>query len=286
MHWIDLHTHSSASDGSLSPAQLVAHAQQRGLDAMALTDHDTIDGLDEALTSGAELGLEVVPGLEISVKVENTSMHLLGYLLDHRHPKLMEELLILQKSRAERNPQIVRKLNNLGMDISLEELERASGGGQIGRLHIASVLKDKGHVENVQQAFDLYLKQGQPAHMDKFRFDPETAFSMIHSAGGVSVVAHPFTLTKDRNELDAWIRRFKTMGLSGIEAYYADHTTDQIQFCRQLALKYDLIVTGGSDYHGANKPGIEIGVGRGGLRVPYSLLEKLKLEWSKRVSAA
>jgi len=286
MHWIDLHTHSAASDGALSPAELVAYAQQRRLKAMALTDHDTIDGLDEALAAGTELGLEIIPGLEISVKIENTSMHLLGYLIDHHHPGLIKELLILQESRAERNPQIVRKLNDLGMDVSLEELERASGGGQIGRLHIASVLKSKGHVENVQEAFDLYLKQGRPAHVDKFRFDPETAFAMIRSAGGVSVVAHPFTLTKDRNELEAWIRRFKSMGLSGIEAYYSDHTTDQTQFCRQLALKYDLVVTGGSDFHGANKPGIEIGVGRGNLRVHYSLLEKLKVEWSHRALVA
>ncbi|MBI4776048.1 MAG: PHP domain-containing protein [Deltaproteobacteria bacterium] len=286
MQWIDLHTHSNASDGALSPAELVAHAQQHGLEAVALTDHDTVDGLDEALQAGTELGLEVVPGLEISVGIGTSSMHLLGYFLNHHHPGLMEELLILQKSRAERNPQIVRKLNDLGMGISLKDLELASGGGQIGRLHIASVLKGKGYVNNFQEAFDLYLKKGQPAHVDKFRFDPETAFAMIHSAGGVSVVAHPFTLTTDRTELETWIRRFKTMGLSGIEAYYSDHTTDQTQFCRQLALKYDLVVTGGSDFHGANKPGIEVGVGRGSLRVPYSLLEKLKVEWSGRAHVA
>jgi len=279
---IDLHTHTTASDGSFTPSQLVHHAREKGLRALAVTDHDTIDGNKEALDAGASEGLEVVPGIEISVDYSPGSMHMLGYFIDTESQRLQEKLALLQDSRSDRNPKIIEKLNALGLDITYDEVVQASGGGQVGRPHIAQVLLKKGYTKTIQESFDKYLGKGAPAYFDKFRLNAEDAITMITDAGGVPVLAHPFTLKcKNQGELERLIKHLTDHGLQGLEVYYTEHNEQQISRYRLLAERNNLLLTGGSDFHGANMAGVELGTGRGSLKIPYTLFEKLKTHWEE-----
>jgi predicted metal-dependent phosphoesterase TrpH len=279
---IDLHTHTTASDGSFTPSQLVHHAKEKGLRALAVTDHDTIDGNEEALNAGMREGLEVVPGIEISVDYSPGSMHMLGYFIDTESQRLQEKLALLQDSRSDRNPKIIEKLNALGLDITYDEVVEASGGGQVGRPHIAQVLLQKGYTTTIQEAFDKYLGKGAPAYFDKFRLNAVDAIAMITDAGGVPVLAHPFTLQcKNQEELEGLIKHLTGQGLQGIEVYYTEHNEKQISRYRLLAERNNLLLTGGSDFHGANMAGVELGTGRGTLQIPYSLFENLKTHWEE-----
>lgn len=279
---IDLHTHTTASDGSFTPSQLVHYAKEKGLKALAVTDHDTIDGNEEALSAGRREGLEVVPGIEISVDHSHGSMHMLGYFIDTGSQRLKEKLALLQDSRADRNPKIIEKLNELGLSVSYDEVVEESGGGQVGRPHIAQVLMQKGYTTTIQEAFDKYLGKGAPAYFDKFRLNAEDAIAMITDAGGVPVLAHPFTLKcKNQGELEDLIKHLATKGLQGIEVYYTEHSEQQTKRYRLLAERNNLLITGGSDFHGANMAGVELGRGRGGLHIPYSLFENLKTYWEE-----
>ena len=279
---IDLHTHTTASDGSYTPSQLVHYAKEKGLRALAVTDHDTIEGNEEALSAGRREGLEVISGIEISVDHSQGSMHMLGYFIDIGSQRLKEKLALLQDSRADRNPKIIEKLNELGLSVSYDEVVEASGGGQVGRPHIAQVLLKKGYTTTIQEAFDRYLGKGAPAYFDKFRLNAEDAIAMIADAGGVPVLAHPFTLKcKNQGELEGLIRHLTENGLQGIEVYYTEHSKQQVERYRLLAERNNLLITGGSDFHGANMAGVELGTGRGGLHIPYSLFEKLKTYWEE-----
>ena len=279
---IDLHTHTTASDGSFTPSQLVHHAKEKGLRALAVTDHDTIDGNKEALDAGVREGLEVVPGIEISVDYSPGSMHMLGYFIDTESQRLQEKLALLQDSRSDRNPKIIEKLNALGLDITYDEVVQTSGGGQVGRPHIAQVLLKKGYTNTIQEAFDKYLGKGAPAYFDKFRLNAEDAIAMITDAGGVPVLAHPFTLKcTNQGELEELIKHLTGHGLQGIEVYYTEHNEKQISRYRLLAERNNLLLTGGSDFHGANMAGVELGTGRGSLQIPYILFENLKAHWEE-----
>ena len=279
---IDLHTHTTASDGSFTPSQLVHHAKEKGLRALAVTDHDTIDGNQEALNAGVREGLEVVPGIEISVDYSPGSMHMLGYFIDTESQRLQEKLALLQDSRSDRNPKIIEKLNALGLDITYDEVVEASGGGQVGRPHIAQVLLRKGYATTIQEAFDKYLGKGAPAYFDKFRLNAEDAIAMITDAGGIPVLAHPFTLKcTNQGELEELIKHLTGHGLQGIEVYYTEHNEKQISRYRLLAERNNLLLTGGSDFHGANMAGVELGTGRGSLQIPYILFENLKAHWEE-----
>lgn len=280
---IDLHTHSTASDGSYLPAEVVRLAKEAGLKAMALTDHDTTDGLDEALAAGAELGVEVIPGVEISTRHVGDSMHILGYFLDfHSGGKLEERLAVLKQARKDRNPKIIAKLNALGIPITMEQVERASGGGQVGRPHIARVLLERGYVRTMQQAFDIYLKNGGKAYVAKFRFPPPEALEMIREAGGVPVLAHPFTLgLGSPGALRDLLRDLQALGLAGIEVFYAEHSPEQEALYFKLAQELGLLVTGGSDFHGDNKPEVTLGNIRSRDRLTYDLVTALKA-WRKK----
>jgi len=274
---IDLHTHSTASDGRLSPAALVSYAHEKGLEALALTDHDTVEGLAEALAAGQQLGLEVLPGIEISADWPESTLHILGYFIDYHDGQLLERLRILQDARNRRNPEIIRKLCSLGCDITLEEVMAEAITGQVGRPHIAQVLLQKGYVKSSQEAFDRYLRKGGAAYVDKFRFDPREAISMIRAAGGLAVLAHPSTLAiRNSAELDAFVVAMKGCGLTGIEAFYSEHTPQQTRLYQEVARRHRLLVTGGSDFHGAYIKGIDLGIGNGNLAVPYSLVAELK----------
>lgn len=281
--YIDLHVHTTASDGTLTPAELVALAQEKGLKAVAVTDHDTVEGLPEALKAAGSRGFEVVPGVEISVDYRGGEMHILGYCVDPCSEPLLDSLAQLQEYRRERNPKVIRKLRELGMLISLEEVEEAAGGNVIGRPHFAAVLVRKGYAAGTQEAFDKYLGAGQPAYVKKEKLTPEEGIELIVRAGGVPVLAHPKYL-KDHNadRLSALLEKLKAAGLKGIEAYYTTHTPEETELYLRLAEQHALLITGGTDFHGANKPEIELGAGTGNLRIPYELLEKLKLAAGKQ----
>jgi len=273
--YIDLHTHTTASDGTLSPKELVEHAYGSGLTAVAITDHDTIGGIEEALSQGKKIGLEVVPGVEISVDFHG-EMHILGYFINLESPVLQETLEQLREYRKERNPQIIRKLNDLGFTITLEEVKEVARGAVIGRPHIAKVLLDKGYVQSLDQAFGEYLATGRPAYVKKEKLTPQEAIAAIVSSGGLPVLAHPKYLGLTREELHALLFSLTGVGLKGIEAYYTTHSSAETQFYLALAEQHGLAVTGGSDFHGSNKPDIELGKGLGNLAVKDEVLVKLK----------
>ena len=274
---VDLHLHTTASDGVLSPSTIVRYAKGKGLKAIAITDHDTIDGNAEALDAGAKLGLEVIPGVEISAQFDLGSMHILGFFIDIGNKGLKERLSLLQETRAKRNPKMVQKLRELGVEVSYDEVLHASGGGQVGRPHFAQVLVKKGYVNTVQEAFDRYLGKGAPAYVNKFRFDPKEAMGLIREAQGIPVLAHPFTLhIPSPHQLSALLAELVQLGLMGIEISYPEHTEDQISLYKGLAEKHGLLVTGGSDYHGIEVDKVEIGVGSRDMKLSYLMVEAMK----------
>jgi hypothetical protein len=273
---IDLHVHTTASDGTLSPTAVVQYAKNRGLEAIAVTDHDTVEGLAEAVAAGLSVGFEVVPGVEISAEFPSGALHILGYYIDFNDSSLLQRLSVLQNARAERNPKIVRKLQSLGFSISFDEVVQEAGGGLVGRPHFAQVLLKKGCVKSLQEAFDKFLKKGAPAYEEKFRFPPQEAISMIVDAGGIPVLGHPVTLNCNGQQLEAKVKEWKKQGLQGIEVYYSDHDAAQTRQYETLARICGLIPTGGSDFHGSMIKGIELGIGKGNLAIPYSILQELK----------
>jgi predicted metal-dependent phosphoesterase TrpH len=284
--FIDLHTHSNASDGTLSPREVVRLAKERGLAAFALTDHDTIDGLAEALATGRELNLEVIPGVEISARHALGSMHILGYFLDYESELLASRLAVLKQARKDRNPQIIAKLNNLGIPITLEQVEAISGGGQVGRPHIAQALYQRGFVRSLQEAFDIYLGNNGRAYVSKFRFPPGEAIGMIRDAGGLAVLAHPFTLGLHTfDALLPLLQELMDLGLAGVECYYPEHSADQQALYLSLARKLGLLITGGSDFHGDNKPEISLGRINCQSHLTYDLVAAMKA-WLKRGNGA
>lgn len=274
--FIDLHTHSTASDGSMSPKELVRHAKATGLSAIALTDHDTIAGVEEAVKEGLSIGLEVIAGVEISVDYK-PEMHILGYFFNNSSENLNETLKKLRENRSERNPKIIQKLNELGFNLTIEEVQAEAKGSVVGRPHIAKVLVKKGYVRSMEEAFDRFLASGRAAYFKKDKLSPEEGIHEILNGGGVPVLAHPIFLGLKLKELDELLGNLKKAGLKGIEALYVENTTDDTGNLLRLALKHNLLVTGGSDFHGSFKANIEIGIGRGNLRIPYELLDKLRL---------
>jgi predicted metal-dependent phosphoesterase TrpH len=281
---IDLHIHTTASDGTLSPAEVVRYAQAKGLRTIAITDHDTVEGIAEGLKEGRKLGLEVIPGVELSVDFTKGTMHLLGYYIDHIYAALLDKLTIVQQARAERNLKIVEKLRSLGIDIDLAEIRETPEHGQIGRPHFAYALVQKGHAQNIQDAFDRYLGKGRPAYVEKFRFSPQEAMDIIHKAGGITVLAHPFTLNQlQLHDLEPVIVELKEKGLDGIEVYYPEHSEGQTRFYRHLAQQYGLAITGGSDFHGLNKDKEDIGEGYGNGECSHTLVDELRARREARL---
>lgn len=274
---VDLHTHSTASDGTFSPGEVIRRGRSKNLAALSLTDHDCVDGLGEASKAAREAGIELIPGLEISAEFSPGTMHILGLFIDESDAHLAASLARLQDARKERNPKIAENLRALGLDITYDEVVAASGGGQVGRPHFARVLVQKGYVGSFEAAFEKYLRKGAPGYAEKFRFTPREAIEMIHRAGGVASLAHPFTLGLPSREAEGdLIGELMGYGLDGIEAYYSGNTPGDTLYYLRLCEARGLIPTGGSDFHGANKPEIEIGTGRGSLEVPASILDSLR----------
>ncbi|MGC8722703.1 MAG: PHP domain-containing protein [Acidobacteriota bacterium] len=273
---IDLHVHSTCSDGTFTPAELVREAKAAGLTHMALTDHDTVEGVAQARSEAHRQGIAFLSGLEISAEYQPGTMHILGYGVDETSPPLLERLTAVQRWRGERNPKIVEMLGHLGVALTLPEVEAVSGGGLVGRPHFAKVLVDKGYVATRQEAFDRYLAKGRPAYVDKARLSPEESIALIRAAGGVAVLAHPLQLqAADEKALDAIVQALVEAGLQGLECHYRNHTPEDTRRFLALAKRYGLLVTGGSDFHGTNRPGIRLGVGEGGLDVPMGCWEGL-----------
>jgi predicted metal-dependent phosphoesterase TrpH len=286
MGYVDLHLHTTASDGVMSPSEIVRYAKAKGLQAIAITDHDTIEGLEEGLSEGEKIDFEVIPGIEISAEHSSGSMHLLGFFLDIHHPLLNERLEYLQRARAERNPKIVERLNRLGIQITYEEVLKASGGGQVGRPHFAQVLIEKKYVRTFQEAFERFLKKGAPAYVDKLRFTTKEALHFINEAKGVAVLAHPNTLNMNGySELENLLLRLIEEGLKGIEVYYPEHSPLEVAKYKTLAERYSLLITGGTDYHGIEKNGLDMGVGRGEMKLSYLMVEELKAARNQSLSA-
>jgi len=273
---IDLHTHSACSDGTFSPAGLVAEARRAGVTRLSLTDHDGIDGLAEARRAAGQEGLAFVGGLEISADYGPGTMHILGYGFREEDPALNERLEYVKRAREERNPKIIRKLNGLGVDVTMEEVERESGGGLVGRPHMAAVLLKKGHVASRQEAFDRYLAKGAAAYVDKVRLSPRESIAAIRNAGGVAVLAHPLQLEVGVGpELESLVHALAEEGLQGMECFYRNHTEEDEGRFLSLSDRYRLIPTGGSDFHGANRPDISLGTGHGAMRVPERVWDGL-----------
>jgi len=274
---IDLHLHSNYSDGVRTPGELVAAAKGLGLKAIALADHDTVDGIDEALAAGAEYGLEVLPALELSVAFgPYRDVHLLGYLLDHRDPELLATLNEFREKRETRSEAIIDRINQ---KLALEgrnpiEYQEAAAlaGGALGRPHIAQVLVAKEYVGNMQDAFTRYLV---PCDVPKRYFPVEEALAIVRRLGGVAVLAHPTSITDERTALTRVLDELCALGLDGLEAYNNLATEQESAYLRAYAERNGLVWTGGSDYHGIEE-GIGIGTGRGSMAVPYSCVEALK----------
>ena len=284
MDYIDLHTHSNASDGSFPPQEVVRLAKERRLKALALTDHDTIDGLPEAMAAGQEFGIEVIPGVEISARHANGSMHILGYFLDYESELLARRLAVLQKARKDRNPQIIAKLNDLGIPLTMAQVERISGRGQVGRPHIARALYEGRYVRSLQEAFDVYLGNNGRAYVSKFRFPPEEALAMIRDAHGIPVLAHPFTLGLPTSEtLRPLLQELMALGLAGMECYYPEHSSVQQALYLSLAGELGLLVTGGSDFHGDNKPEVSLGRVNCQSHLTYDLVIAMKAWRTKEI---
>ncbi len=276
MSEIDLHTHTSASDGTMSPSELVRLAASTGLKAVAITDHDTVDGLEEALQAGTENNLEVIPGCELSVDFPSGHMHILGLWLPHPPQNLRATLEDLQDRRNRRNERIVEKLKQAGVDISYREVKELAGKASIGRPHIARVLQQKGVVQSLDQAFLEYIGPGGKAYVPKEKLSPEEAISILQREGATVILAHPYSLQCTLQELRELLHRLQSLGLDGVEAYYSDQDPEQTEQYLQLCRELDLLVSGGSDFHGGVKEEIQLGLGRQNLDLSYSLVSRMK----------
>jgi predicted metal-dependent phosphoesterase TrpH len=274
--YVDLHCHSTASDGTLPPAEVVRLAGQCDLAGLALTDHDTIAGIPEAAEEARRRGIAFLPGIEISCTYPSPgTMHLLGYGIDPGSPVLLDLTRQLIAARDNRNPRIIAKLNELGVAISMQEVEDEAGGDVVGRPHMAAVLVRKGYVSSIKNAFDKYLGQGAAAYFDKERLSPARALELIRDAGGISVLAHPIQLrTGNDAELTRVIKDLVDLGLGGLEVIHSDHDAAHVEKYAALADRFGLLKTGGSDFHGSNKADIALGVANG-RRVPREWMDEL-----------
>ena len=272
---IDLHTHSNCSDGSMTPTELVCHAAERGLAAIALSDHDTIAGIDEALEAGEKYNVEVVPAIEFSVQ-SATETHILGFYIDHKSPIILDALKEINSVRMQRTVNTCKKLQELGFDVTMEEAFAIAPSGLIGRAHFARILAEKGYTQSVKEGFDKYLANGKPAYDGTQYLTAEDAVKLINSLGGVAFVAHPHLIRLEDAELRSFLLKLKNCGLCGIEGYYNEYTLEMQTYFQNLAKELGLEICGGTDYHAKMKPHIEIGIGQGDMQIPYSVLENIK----------
>ncbi|MBE6598640.1 MAG: PHP domain-containing protein [Ruminococcaceae bacterium] len=272
---IDLHTHSLCSDGSLTPGELIRHAKEQGLSAIALSDHDNVDGIREAMAVGEEIGIEVVPAIELSA-ISDTETHILGYFIDPDSPELMSAMKYIRDVRVQRTAETCEKLAEYGMHVSMDEVREKAGGGILCRAHIAKIMTEKGYSESPKAAFAKWLNAGCPCHSESQALTDTEAVELVRKAGGDAYLAHLHLTKKSGEELENFIKHLMEAGLTGLEGYYTDYTPEMEETYRGLAAKYGLKISGGTDFHGAFKPHISIGRGLGALEIPYEVLENMK----------
>ena len=276
MSRLDLHLHTTHSDGSCTPTEVVNRAHQVGVTALAITDHDIMTGIDEATAAGEQRGIEIIPGVEISSLAGNSELHILGYFLDWQDSDLLERLKTLRDSRHRRNPRIIERLQALGIEITYDEVRALAGTDSIGRPHIARILMYKHVVASAKEAFDRFLAEGKPAYVPRELPSPAEAIRWIKAVHGLAVLAHPTWIKVAEQSLVDLVRQLKDDGLDGVEVYYSTHAARQTREYLNLAQQLGLLVTGGSDFHGLTKPDIQVGIGKGTLHIPISLLPKMK----------
>ena len=273
--YIDLHTHSTCSDGLLTPTALLTLAARRGLAAIALTDHDTVAGLPEALAHGTITGVEVLPGIEISSTLDGVSLHILGYGFNHEQPAFLAFLEKLQLARHNRNQGILERFQALGISITEEELTQVAGD-QVGRPHFARLLVKKGRAKNTQDAFARYLKRGCPAFVEHVKPQADEVISRLTEANGLPVLAHPACSDPGLEKIPALVARLKDYGLAGLEAFYPTHSQKICRLLQALAAKHGLLLSGGTDYHGDAHSVTPLGGNSKTIRVPLKLLHDIK----------
>ena len=270
---VDLHVHTTASDGRRTPAETVALAVERGLRVLAITDHDSTGGVDDAIGAAAGTELEIISGVEINTDTPKGEAHMLGYFVGPDHPVLQSQLADRRRARFERGYGIVKKLSALGMEISwarVQEIAGADEGGAVGLPHVARALEERGYLASTQEAFERYIGRGGPAYVEYEKLTPEEAIAMIRGAGGLAVLAHPSTIAG----LDAYAEELKAAGLDGLECYYGQYPEETVLALVALADRLDLVATGGSDYHGSEQ--VTYNATLGGTQVPESVVSALK----------
>lgn len=269
MKYADLHIHTNFSDGTFTPEQVVRQAQEKGLCCIAITDHDTVSAIEPAIKEAEKSNIELIPGVELTAEVNDCEIHLLGYFVNYQTQWFTDKLDQICAVRRRRALHIIEKLKNCGIDLDPEELMSEVSSGSIGRPHIASMMKKKGYVISLQEAFDKYIGNGCPCYVKKFKLTPAEAIEMIRKVGGLAVLAHPHYMGNDR-----LISEFARLGLKGIEVYYAEYNSAVTEHYQNLAKKYGLLITGGSDCHGQSEGRPKIG----GVKIPYNLVEAMKKE--------
>jgi predicted metal-dependent phosphoesterase TrpH len=272
---IDLHTHSTVSDGTDDPRRIAELAAAAGCSSVALTDHDRQDGIRAAADRAGDLGVELIPGVEISCEHRGT-MHLLVYFLEPGPGPLQDELVRLQEARDNRNRRMADRLASLGLPVTYDEIQTEAGGMGAGRPHIANILVRKGVVGSIQEAFDVWLAKGRPAYVDKERMEPKDAVGLAIKSGAVPVLAHPLSLDLSPADTEDTVAELASFGLAGLEAIYGRYSPEDRIAIAGIASRHGLAITGGSDYHGTYKPDLQVGVGRGDLQVPDEILDKLR----------
>jgi predicted metal-dependent phosphoesterase TrpH len=275
-NYIDLHTHSTASDGIYSPTELLHRAKAIGLRVLALTDHDNTGGLDEAAKVAAQLDIDFIPGIEINTDVNGGEVHVLGYFIEYQRPAFQAILTVLRDARERRGQRMVELLNEEGIHVEWERV-REIAQGSVGRPHVAKALLEAGYVKTIGEAFDKYIGTGKPAYVPRYKLTPDDAVRLIVSANGLPVIAHPIELP-GLTELRNWLPNLRKAGMVGLETYYGPYTAEDEQALQSLAQQYELVATGGTDFHG---PGIHP-TPLGGRYVPYTAVEGLKAEALKR----
>ena len=273
---IDLHTHSTVSDGSDPPHRIPELAADAGCTAVALTDHDRVDGVAEARARADELGVRLIPGCEISCAFPSGSMHMLVYFLEPGEGPLQDKLGQLQEVRDGRNRVMAERLGQLGLPVTYEEMQEEAGGSGAGRPHAAAVLVRKGVVDSVKEAFERWLGVGRPGYVERTRLEPADAIDLASQSGCVTALAHPLSLKLDDDELEKATGELAELGLAGMECVYGRYSPEDRERLADIAHRFDLVVTGGSDHHGKYKPDLQVGVGRGDLDVPDRALKELE----------
>ncbi len=268
--------HSLFSDGSDTPERLIELAVAGGLSAVALTDHDTVKGVPRFMAAAESAAVEAISGVEVSTSTTEAEMHLLGYFMDPADSTLASQLDVIRSARQTRNEHMLENLQKLGLPLDESEIRAFAGDDVIGRPHFAQAMVARGYCKTTREAFDLYLGSGRPGYARRQTLVAEEAIEMIRAAGGVAVVAHPFTLGLSDQELSDLLGRLRSVGLGGLEIYYSQHTPEQVQTYSDIAAQHDLVASGGTDYHGSMTPDYTLGRGFGSLHVPDELVERLR----------